>query len=46
AVFKSKHEKLSDILEVIEMYDYIILVGENSEIKLSAMLADLAKIEK
>ena len=26
AVFKSKHEKLSDILEVIAKYDYRILV--------------------
>jgi len=46
AVFKSKHEKLSDILEVIAKYDYRILVGANSEIQLSAMLAELAKIEK
>jgi replication factor C small subunit len=46
AVFKSKHEKLSEILEVIAKYDYIILVGANSEIQLSAMLAELAKIEK
>ena len=46
AVFKSKHEKLSNILEVIAKYDYRILVGANSEIQLSAMLAELAKIEK
>ena len=46
AVFKSKHEKLSEILEVIAKYDYRILVGANSEIQLSAMLAELAKIEK
>jgi replication factor C small subunit len=46
AVFKSKHDKLSDILEVIAKYDYRILVGANSEIQLSAMLAELAKIEK
>ena len=45
AVFKSKHEKLSDILQVIAKYDYRILVGANSEIQLSAMLAELAKIE-
>ncbi len=45
AVFKSKHDKLSDILEVIAKYDYRILVGANSEIQLSAMLAELAKIE-
>ena len=46
AVFKSKHEKLSEILEVIAKYDYRILVGANSEIQLSAMLAELARIEK
>jgi replication factor C small subunit len=46
AVFKSKHDKLSDILEVIAKYDYRILVGANSEIQLSAMLAELAKIER
>ena len=45
AVFKSKHEKLSDILKVIAKYDYRILVGANSEIQLSAMLAELAKLE-
>ena len=46
AVFKSKHHKLSDILEIIAKYDYRILVGANSEIQLSAMLAEIAKIEK
>ena len=46
AVFKSKHKKLSDILEIVAKYDYRILVGANSEIQLSAMLAELAKIEK
>ena len=46
AVFKSKHEKLSDILEIIAKYDYRILVGANAEIQLSAMLAEIAKIEK
>jgi replication factor C small subunit len=45
AVFKSKHEKLSDILEIIAKYDYRVLVGANSEIQLSAMLAELGKIE-
>ena len=45
AVFKSKHDKLADILEVIAKYDYRILVGANSEIQLSAMLAELGKIE-
>ena len=42
AVFKSKHERLSDILGVIAKYDYRILVGANPEIQLSAMLAELA----
>lgn len=46
AVFKSKHEKLSDILEVIAKYDYRILVGANPEIQLSALLAELGNIEK
>jgi len=45
AVFKSKHDKLSDILQIIAKYDYRILVGANSEIQLSAMLAELAKLE-
>jgi replication factor C small subunit len=45
AVFKSKHDKLTDILEIIAKYDYRILVGANSEIQLSAMLAELARIE-
>ena len=44
AVFKSKHGKLSDILQVIAKYDYRILVGANSEIQLSAMLAEIAKL--
>ena len=46
AVFKSKHTNLSDILQIIAKYDYRILVGANSEIQLSAMLAELAKVEK
>jgi len=46
AVFKTKHEKLSDILETIAKYDYRILVGANPEIQLSALLAELGKIEK
>jgi replication factor C small subunit len=46
AVFKTKHEKLSDILEVIAKYDYRILVGANPEIQLSALLAELGKLEK
>ena len=46
AVFKSKHEKISEILEVIAKYDYRILVGANPEIQLSALLAELGNIEK
>lgn len=46
AVFKTKHEKISDILEVIAKYDYRILVGANPEIQLSALLAELGKAEK
>ena len=45
AIFKSKHDNLSDILQVIAKYDYRILVGANPEIQLSAMLAEIAKIE-
>mgnify|MGYP003967342107 FL=1 len=45
AVFKSKHSKLSEILEIIAKYDYRILVGANSEIQLSAMLAELSNLE-
>ena len=45
AVFKTKHEKLSDILEIIAKYDYRILVGANPEIQLSAMLAELGKLK-
>ncbi len=46
AVFKTKHEKISDIVEVIAKYDYRILVGANPEIQLSALLAELGKLEK
>jgi replication factor C small subunit len=46
SVFKTKHEKLADILEIIAKYDYRILVGANPEIQLSALLAELGKFEK
>ena len=46
AVFKTKHKKLREILEVIAKYDYRILVGANPEIQLSAMLAELTSLEK
>ncbi len=45
AVFKSKHEKLHTILEIIAKYDYRILVGANPEVQLSAMLAELGNLE-
>lgn len=46
AVFKTKHDNISDILKVIAKYDYRILVGANPEIQLTAMLAELGKLEK
>ena len=45
AVFKTKHDKLSSILEKIAKYDYRILVGANPEIQLSALLAEIGNIE-
>ncbi|NOS62203.1 MAG: replication factor C small subunit [Nitrosarchaeum sp.] len=45
AVFKTKHAKLSEILEIIAKYDYRILVGANPEIQLSAMLAELGNVK-
>jgi len=45
AVFKTKHAKLSNILEIIAKYDYRILVGANPEIQLSAMLAELGNLK-
>jgi replication factor C small subunit len=46
AVFKTKHDNLSKILESIAKYDYRILVGANPEIQLSALLAELGSLEK
>ena len=47
AVFKLKDDnRLSSILQVIAKYDYRILVGANSEIQLSAMLAEISNIKK
>ena len=46
SVFKTKHENLASMLEVIAKYDYRILVGANPEIQLSAMLAELGSLEK
>lgn len=46
AVFKSKNARLPDILQIIARYDYRILVGANPEIQLSAMLAEIAALDK
>ena len=46
AVFRTKTQHLSEILEIIAKYDYRILVGANPEIQLSAMLAELSKFGK
>ena len=46
AVFNSKVNNLEGILETIAKYDYRILVGSNSEIQLTALLAELAKFGK
>ncbi|MCH8833876.1 MAG: replication factor C small subunit [Thaumarchaeota archaeon] len=46
AVFSTKNDKMSEIIEIIAKYDYRILVGSNPEIQLSAMLAALGKLGK
>lgn len=46
AVFSTKNDKMSEIIEIIAKYDYRILVGSNPEIQLSAMLAELGKLGK
>ncbi|MFB5597525.1 MAG: replication factor C small subunit [Nitrosopumilaceae archaeon] len=46
AVFKSKTDNLSEVLETIAKYDYRILVGSNPEIQLTALLAELGKFGK
>ncbi|WP_220463402.1 replication factor C small subunit [Nitrosopumilus sp. b1] len=46
AVFKTKHDNLGEILEVIAKYDYRLLMGSNPEIQLSALLAELSKFGK
>ena len=45
AIFKSKNDRLSEILQIVAKYDYRILVGANSEIQLSAMLAEIANLK-
>ena len=44
AVFKSRHDKIPEILAIVAKYDYRVLVGANSEIQLSAMLAELGAL--
>ncbi len=44
--YKIKTNRLSDILETIAKYDYRLIIGANSEIQLSALLAELGKIGK
>jgi replication factor C small subunit len=46
ALFAQKYEKLEEISEIIAKYDYRILSGANSEIQLSAMLAEMGKFKK
>lgn len=46
ALFKSKNENLSEIVQTIAEYDYRILSGSNPEIQLTALLAQLAKYGK
>lgn len=46
AVYKTKNKNLSDIVQTIAKYDFRILSGSNSEIQLSALLAELAKFGK
>ena len=46
AIFKTKNQNISEIVKVVAKYDYRILVGANPEIQLSAMLAEIASLEK
>ena len=46
ALFEEKPENLEDMSQIIANYDYRILSGSNSEIQLSAMLAELGKFSK
>lgn len=46
AVYKTKNKNLSDIVQTIAKYDFRILSGANSEIQLSALLAELTKFGK
>lgn len=44
--YKMKTDNLDQILEVIAKYDYRLIIGANPEIQLSALLAEIGKIEK
>lgn len=46
AVYKTKNKNLSEIVQTIAKYDFRILSGSNSEIQLSALLAELTKFGK
>ena len=46
ALFKQKYDNLEEMSKIIAKYDYRILSGANSEIQLSAMLAELGKFSK
>jgi replication factor C small subunit len=46
AIYKTKHNNLVEISEIIAKYDYRILSGANPEIQLSALLAELSKLGK
>ncbi len=44
--YRSKSKHLSKMLEAIAKYDYRLIIGANPEIQLSALLAEIANIEK
>jgi len=46
ALFKEKYKNLEEMSQIIAKYDYRVLSGANSEIQLSAMLAELGKFSK
>ena len=46
AVFKMSGDNTSKIVRMVAEYDYRILVGANSEIQLSAMLAEIAGMKQ
>ena len=46
SLFEQKSENLEEMSQIIAKYDYRVLSGANSEIQLSAMLAELGKLSK